>query len=214
MDNLVNFNVFYDDSALFYSERKDYLEYKKGNLEVTKFSDKLKYEILGILEKNGFSADGLGIYYYKDVIVRIIKRLEWLDSDGYYFILGQIDSKLIDNMSSNELEQFIQMNLNKYLELLKGELKNPYSQFYFDIARNDNDISTKVFHSYIVKSFECLSNSYNCFDVIKEKDNFLEGKVDYGKLAFEMAEYIRTLDFYKNSTEEKEKLKPMIKVKI
>ena len=221
MEKLNSTKCFKDDSALFYSERKDYLDYKKGNLAITKFSERLNYEILEKLEAMGFSADGYGIYFYKDVIVRIIKRLEWLDSDGYCFILEQIDPDLIKQMSDNDLKEFIKMKLNNYLEYLKKELeylkkelKDPYSQFYFDIARNDNDISTKAFHSYIVRSFSTLDINQKNFDISQAKNNLLEGKVDYGKLAFEIAEYIRNLDFYKNTTEEKEKLRPMMRIKM
>jgi len=208
--SLLLINPFRDDSAKFrnYPERSDYLKYKQGILNPNNFSDKLRYEIFELLEKMGLSFDSLGFYYYKDVIVRIIKRLEWLDTDGYYFVLGEIDSSLLKDLTQEEINICVNSDLNRYLEFLKEELINPYSQFYFDIARNDNDIATKTMHNYINKSFECMSGNkiklFNCED----------GKVNYGNLAFEIAEYIRGLDFYKNTTDDREKLKPMSKVKL
>ena len=202
-----------DNSAIFlsYPERKEYLNYKSNSLKNINFSNKLKYKILEILEQLGFSPDSLGFYYYKDVIVRIIKRLEWLDTDGYYFILGETNPELLEKLSTSQLEIYIKQNLNGYLEYLKEELNNPYSQFYFDIARNDNDISTKRFHEYIRKCFEEFDFEKNSLSL--NYQNHENAKVNYGEFAFLIAEYVRELDFYKNTTDKKETLKPMMRIK-
>lgn len=97
---------------------KNFIDYKEslkcdGNKN-------LELEVLVLLENLGYPTCNIGIYYYKDLIVKACN----LKFDG------------ISDKSLYEL------------------LNYPYSQFYFDIARNENDIGIKNFNSIV---YSCLS---------------------------------------------------------
>lgn len=67
------------------------------------------------------------------------------------------------------------------VEELKEQLLNPYSQFYFDIAQNDNDMGLKTFHTLIKKSLPLPNPSAETATI--NKDN-------YKKVAFILGQAI------------------------
>lgn len=149
--------------SLAYDEKKDYANYKAGSLD--DFSkDRLEHmEVLSILDKLSFPMDEAGTYFFKDMIVKASRYLDGVDDFGR-------------PISREELLQ---------------ELQSPFSQFYFDVARNDLDIGLKTFHSYIEHALESVD--YNKADTTLLLDiysNFSK-ETDYGEHALMIAEYVR-----------------------
>lgn len=87
-------------------------------------------------------------------------------------------AEVLDN-----IKYFLNKAQNKNeVEELKGQLLNPYSQFYFDIARNDNDIGLKTFHALIKDSLPDSNTS--------KKNRCPINKDNYKELAFTLGKYI------------------------
>lgn len=101
------------------SARRSYIKYKNGIKANVDDEELLSFNILSLLERLGFSVDLIGTYLYKDVIIKISNYL--LSNDA---------------------------NKDVYNNLL-SDLKNKYSQFYVDIARNELDMGITTFHNYI-----------------------------------------------------------------
>lgn len=88
----------------------------------------------------------------------------------YAEVLENINYFLNEAQNENEVEE------------LKKQLLNAYSEFYFDIARNDNDIGLKTFHTLIKDSLpDSNTSSQNRCPI--NKDNYME-------LAFTLGKYI------------------------
>ena len=81
-------------------------------------------EIMFFLYKLGYRPEDLGTFFYKEIVKKIT-----------YMIPSII--------AENDIES---------LEQLLIELKNKYSQFYFDIAVNEQDTGLKTFHKYIAEA--------------------------------------------------------------
>lgn len=186
-NNCIKDILFNADNIEFssYEERKKYLEYKDGLLGIIDSDLELKFNILSLLEEMGFSINRLGTYFYRDIVFKLVKELKWLDGDSYIFIVNQIRN---NNMNGDDV--VIEDVLRQHKEKLLKELVEPYSQFYFDIARNDNDIGTKTFHAYIQNSFEKLDREKEKYGLLIEFANNNGNKLNYGQLAFVIASYI------------------------
>ncbi len=69
---------------------------------------------------------------------------------------------------------------------LIDELKSMYSQFYFDIARNDLDIGTKTFYRFIRESLDKTDLNQELLEDILEGNEF----VDFQELSYYIGKYI------------------------
>jgi len=108
-------------------ERRGYLDYKIGKNYHVSEERIFEFEILKLLEKLGLSDEEIGTYLYKDVIMKSIKFLK-------------------KNKEDKE----------KYNKLY-SELKQQYSQFYFDIARNELEMGITTFHEHIKTAFSNIN---------------------------------------------------------
>ena len=102
-------------------EKIKYAKYKDGLFDNLDADTLLSMQVLELLEQSGYSLDMVGTYLFRDMIVRVSKRLNGEDTHR----------KMLENR-----------------ELIK-ELSNPYSQFYADLARNDLDMGINLFHEYL-----------------------------------------------------------------
>lgn len=92
-------------------------------------------EIMFFLYKLGYRPEDLGTYYYKEVVKKITYMIPSIIAE--------------DNKEA--------------LEQLLNELDNKYSQFYFDIAVNEQDTGLKTFHRYIG---EARQNKYEADPIV------------------------------------------------
>ena len=149
--------------SLAYDDKKDYEQYKSGSTDGFSEERLEEMEILSILDRLSFPMDEVGTYFYKDVIA---KAKRYLDGEDDF----------CRPISSDELLQ---------------ELKSPYSQFYFDLARNDLDIGLKTFHSNIEHALDSVD--YDKADTTLLQgiySNFSE-EADYGEHALASSRYLR-----------------------
>lgn len=175
-----------DLKFIFYAEQKNYLKYKEGNFECSSDDEKLKFSILKLLEEMGFSINRLGTFFYKDVIFKLLKRINLLEQEGYKVLGNLLESdRVVDN--NFMIEEVLEQVKIIFLE----ELRNPYSQFYFDLARNDNSVGTKTFHAYIQNSFDKLDRYKEKYSLLEILANDNGKKLNYGELAFEIVCYIK-----------------------
>ena len=105
-------------------ELKAFMNYK--NSSNSSSDDKsLEFETLIILENLGYPINNMGIYYFRDLIVKACTLREEGTSDIELYSL----------------------------------LDDEFSQFYFDVARNENDIGIKNFNGIISYCLEKRNKS-------------------------------------------------------
>lgn len=143
-------------------DRGMYKRFKDGKLTDVDEKQAIRIKVLSLLETYGFPMDELGTYFYKDIIVKCYDIINSEQDQGYFDRCG----------------------------MLLEELKNPYSNFYFDLARNDNDIGTTTFHLYIEKAFNLVDESI----ANPNLPNNIFGKetesINYGIQAYQLASFI------------------------
>ena len=116
-----------------------------------------------LLEKLGYPMDRLGTYLQKTIILRVAEYLE--------------TGLTVRNESITEEE-------------LKMELNNYFSQFYFEIARNELDIGTRTFHAHIKDAVEKIDYSKVDENIIDNLFYNCPKSIDYAKQAFILGSYI------------------------
>ena len=154
---------------------KQYLNYKENKLNDISEDKKKEMETLNLLEELGYSIEKVGTYFYKDMILKIVEYLENLE----------------------EVNGF-----KKYNKLLE-ELANHYSNFYFDLARNDLDVGIKTFHEILKNQISSIdhnnANEEKFHEVFGTKEI---NNLDYVEKAFIISSYL-----YLNKRIKREKTK-------
>ena len=144
------------------TEYQEYISYKSNLLENISEDKMLSMETLFLLESLGYDLKEVGTYLYKDLIVKVIKELKMI-----------LDSK----------------NQESY-NILIQELKNPYSNFYHEIARNEKDIGIKTFHAYIIKAISKIKNINQNSDFVQEIYDNVPENIDYKDNSLLLASYL------------------------
>lgn len=139
-----------------------YKKYKSNLLDGFSEDTLQDMEVLEFLERLGFSIEESGTILYKNMIIKAMHHLNGTDDFG-------------KSISRDQLLQ---------------QMKNPFSQFYVEVARSDLDIGIKTFHANVQQAVENvrLSNSDTAllFDVYS---NFSKN-TNYGEAALIIAEYM------------------------
>ena len=168
-------NVFFNSvnfmANVVHQDKKAYEAYKRTQ-EVVEGASIEELEILNILDELGYPLGEIGTYLYKALIVNILNYLRGVP------IRREVLSE----------------------EELKEQLNNPFSQLFFDIARNDMDLGIKTFHAAINRASANVDiESVNR----KMSEEIFSGNfdpVDYSFNALDIAKYYFELrDFRKNS---------------
>ena len=168
-------NVFFNSvnfmANVAHQDKKAYEAYKRTQ-EVVEGASIEELEILNILDELGYPLGEIGTYLYKALIVNILNYLWGVP------IRREVLSE----------------------EELKEQLNNPFSQLFFDIARNDMDLGIKTFHAAINRASANVDiESVNR----KMSEEIFSGDfdpVDYSFNALDIAKYYFELrDFRKNS---------------
>lgn len=144
------------------------------NIDSDMNSDKKKY----LEYKNGnIKTDSL------DEILNLI-TLKLLEENGFH--IDDIGTYLYRDIIINIIKRLNSEHPN--IEELKEELSNTYSQFYFDISRNERDMGVKTFHFYIKKAILNIKDENKTSNLLDKM--CFQRKIDYGQLAYEIACYI------------------------
>lgn len=120
----------------------------------------LDAKILEILmDGNGFSADELGTYFYKDVIKGIIfslksfefdaehRKKEILDTSQFNFLVSI--GMIAEDVTQDGLCSLIDKEMEEKKVLFGNDLQNSHSLFYYNVARNFANVDLDTFHRYI-----------------------------------------------------------------
>ncbi len=107
-------------------ELKAFMKYKDAS-DSDSNDKRLEFETLIVLESLGYPINNMGIYYFRDLIVKACLLRE-------------------EGISDIELYSL---------------LNDEFSQFYFDVARNENDIGIKNFNSTTCSCLEKRNKSSN-----------------------------------------------------
>lgn len=148
---------------LVYDDKQDYAKYKAGSFESFSEDRLEQMEILSNLEKLSFPMEEVGTYFFKDMIVKAMRYLDGTDDFG-------------NPISQSELLQ---------------ELKSPFSQFYFDLARNELDIGLKTFHSHIEHALESVDYGKADTTLLLEIYSNFSKEADYGEHALIIGKHMK-----------------------
>lgn len=162
MVNVINRDIEEQQSTMFVYFAGDIYNDKKNYLEY----------------KNGVKKD-----YSSDEISSLL-IIELLDKNG--FSLDCLGTYLYKDVVKNVIG--CMKNPGNNLEQLRMDLSNPYSQFYFDISRNDRDMGVNTFHSYIeeaILNIQFDNKTSNLLDIMCRGQ-----RMNYGDLAYEIASYM------------------------
>ena len=159
-------------------DKKNYINYKKGETKELSESVMKSMEILEILEKLGYSLDELGTFFYKDVIAEVYEKLK-------------------DVSSRNDMQ--------KCRELM-SELTDSFSSFYFYIAREWKEVGVKPFHLFIQQAISRIDDK--AIDIELSKKIFGENpeESNYGLQAFQIAAYVANKYSYEDVKDYKKPL--------
>lgn len=146
-----------------YEDKRDYEKFKSGSLDELSEDRLEQMEVLAMLEKLSFPMDSMGTYLYKDMIVKVMRYLDGQDDLGH---------------ALDEAE-------------LLQELKNPYSQFYFDLARNEMDIGLKTFHSHIEYALESVDYGNVDTTLLQDIYSNFSLEADYGEHALIIGKHLK-----------------------
>ena len=139
-----------------------YEKYKSGSLEDFSEERLEQMEILSVLERLSFPMDEVGTYLFKDIIVKAKRYLNGTDDFG------------------KPISQ----------EMLLQELQSPYSQFYFDLARNDLDIGLNTFHNTIEQTLASVDYKNADTTLLLEIYSNFSKESDYGEHALIIAKHL------------------------
>lgn len=183
MVNVVNRDIEEQQSTMFVYFAEDIYNDKKNYLEY----------------KNGVKKD-----YSSDEISSLL-IIELLDKNG--FSLDCLGTYLYKDVIKNVIE--CMKNPGNNLEKLRMELSNPYSQFYFDISRNDRDMGVNTFHSYIeeaILNIQFENKTFNLLDIMCRGQ-----RMNYGDLAYEIASYMLNSNYVNSDVQVVSDSRPNIK---
>lgn len=145
----------------YYCQQR-YLAYKENGFEELSEEQELEMKTLEFLKNLGYDLEEIGTYLYKEVIIKVANHL------------------------SNEKKR----NNLEFCRDLIATLQNAYSGFYFDLARNDRDIGTKTFHSYIDKAHEKRDMTKVSAELMVDIYEPCSRELNFGESAFLLGNYV------------------------
>lgn len=149
------------ESELF-TEIQRRLKYKSGKINEMTELEQLKMETLDLLESLGYPMNEFGTYLYKDVIASIREQI------------GQVETR---------------EDIKEVTSVLK-EAKSPFSQLYFNLARNERDIGVKEYHRILSESLSKVDYEKASPELLYKVYGKFPFEMDYGENAFALANFL------------------------
>lgn len=144
-----------------------------GNLVFTVFEEKEKY-------LKAKSEEELTL---ENKIILLLEKLGYsIDELGTYYIRDVI-IRMMEILKSENFELLIQ------------QLVNPFSQFYFDIARNDKDIGVKTLHAFIMRAHEKILSNQLDLNLVELIFGDKREHLDYKEEIYFIAKYIYKISY-------------------
>ena len=136
--------------------------YQNGKSEDMSDEEVTKMEVLDLLEELGYPMEEYGTYLYSEVISSLRSQL------------GIIKTR---NQVSESKE-------------LLTQAKYPYSQLYFNLARNERDMGVKKFHSIIERALLKINYENASSETLYKVYGNFPFEMDYGENAFALANFL------------------------
>ncbi len=136
--------------------------YQKGTSKDMSDDEITKMEVLDLLEDLGYPMDEYGTYLYSEVISSLRSEL------------GVITTRCEVSES----------------EKILAQAKYPFSQLYFNIARNERDMGVKDFHSIIKRALSKIDYEKASPETLYKVYGNFPFEMDYGENAFTLANYL------------------------
>lgn len=115
-------------------------------------------------------------------VIRLLENLGYsLEEMGTFFykdvIVGIVDA--LDCLTESDYKTFLE------------SLNSPFSQFYFNLARNERDIGTKSFHEYISKAHLSIDVRKANRKIVTKLYKNRSRNMNYGEYALFLAKYVK-----------------------
>ena len=124
----------------------------------------------------------------QDVDIAIIQCLEKLG-----FPLDEMGTYLYKDVISNVIDSLVKNDDEVQRQQLTEQLNHTYSQFYFDVAKNDNDMGVNTFHAYIQKALSKINPEKKDLELVNRLFSSNEEPIGYGEEAFVIGNFIRNI---------------------
>ena len=155
--NMFMLSDLYCASYSIKEQYKQYIDYKNNRT----YDEHM--EVIYLLEELGYPIEKIGIYFYKEMIIKIVQYLENIENKAGF---------------------------KKYHKLL-DELDNHYSSFYFDVARNELDVGIKTFHEVLKNQILNINHSNANPEKFDEVFGSIEiNNLGYEEKAFVISSYL------------------------
>jgi len=180
-----------------------YLKYQKEPLILNSIEEITNINIINFLEQMGFSLDERGTYLYSDVITKLIFILDYLDKNDFF--LNDLKKEHIS--SPTTIKQEIETIPIEIKEKTLKTLNDPFSYFYSSLAIEQNEINITRIHNYITRAILKIDKEKNKYNIIPILSNCDNKDLNYGELAFLIANYIKkyqTFDYLNKENNNKE----------
>ena len=129
----------------------------------------------------------------QDIDTVIIQCLEKLG-----FPLDEMGTYIYKDVISNVIDSLIKSDDETQKQQLTEQLNHTYSQFYFDVAKNDNDMGVNTFHAYIQKALAKINPEKKDLELVNQLFASSEKTLGYGEEAFVIGNFIRNIFIPKN----------------
>lgn len=136
--------------------------YQNGKSKDMSDEEVTKMEVLDLLEELGYPMEEYGTYLYSEVISSLRNQL------------GVIKTR---NQVTESKELLMQA-------------KNPFSQLYFNLARNERDMGVKKFHRIIERALSKINYENATSETLYKVYGNFPFEMDYGENAFTLANYL------------------------
>ena len=178
--------ILYGYRELYRTDFDNYLIYKNNKIdsEIPEYNLS-EMKVLDTLNELGFPMDYIGTLIYKDVIMA----------------------------TKSDLEEIINCGIIEKYEFLKETVENPYSEFYLNISRWQNDISVERLHNHIMNAIKSIDKDKINVDTVYKIFGSNNMEHSYGKAAIKIGLYsfgMRAFDIEKREYEMPESM-PKIK---
>lgn len=134
-----------------------------------------------------------------------INILSLLEENG--FLMNKLGTYLYKDVIKSVIKELSKGNNSR--EVLENQLDNPYSQFYFNISRNEKDMGLKTFHAYIQEAIFNIDSELASSNLIANL--CVNGDLNYGQLALILADDIINKNLSLTQNEDNH-IKPNIRI--
>ena len=133
--------------------------------------------------------------------------LKFLFDNG--FPINEYGTYLYKDVIESGVNKLVPTTTMVEISEVEKQMQDPFSQFYFDVARNDNDLGVKTFH-------DSIQHSYLKINHVNNESNFINNLINYHgdnymKIAYQLSCYFTSQVIERDLNEQSVRVKKLSK---